>query len=224
MFSRAISDDAQSALALLGKSRISVDAYLAGGSACALYFGHRFSFDLDFFTEKEFQTEFILEQLKSLEGFVLSRTAEWTILGGFPGVKFSYFYLPHPLIGQNNKFNNINVASIEDIAAMKIAAIADRGTKRDFVDLYFIAKNKFSLDEAFGFYDKKYQRLANNIYHILRSLQYFSDAENQEIQMIEKASWEEIKNFFTDEVKRLSNKFLGLEYDLYLKEQEDIKI
>lgn len=211
MFTNAISNHTADTLALLGKSGILKDAYLAGGTACALHLDHRFSFDLDFFTNKEFQTLVIVKQLEKLKGFSLTRTAKWTILGSFPQVKFSYFYYPYPLVEQTVQFSQIHIASLADIAAMKIAAICDRGTKRDFIDLYFIAKQKFSLDEVLDFYDKKYKKLTNNLYTILKSLRYFTDADPQDPpEMIKEVSWEEVKGFFTEEVKKLSRELLRI--------------
>ncbi len=210
MFAKAVSKNTRDALALLGVSEILSDAYLAGGTACALYFGHRYSFDLDFFTNLEFPTKIVVKQLEALEGFNLQRTAKWTILGDFPGVKFSYFYYPYPLIGKTLQFENIRIVSVEDIAAMKIAAICDRGTKRDFIDLYFIIKKKFSLSIILKFYDKKYKKLSNNLYTILKSLRYFVDADQQSVQMIKTISWEEVKDFFRTEVKKLSRELLGV--------------
>lgn len=209
MFTSAISQGTAKSLAVLGKSAILTDAYLAGGTACALHLGHRFSFDLDFFTEVEFPTKVVIKQLKALPGFSSQRTAKWTILGEFPEVKFSYFYYPYPLLVKPTLFSGIRVASLRDIAAMKIAAIADRGTKRDFIDLYSIALRNISLDEALACYDKKYKKLANNIYHILKSLQYFAGADQEDPpQMIEKVLWEEVKLFFTKEVVRLTKRYL----------------
>lgn len=209
MFTSAISQSTAESLAILGTSGILADAYLAGGTACALHLGHRFSFDLDFFTEVEFPTKVVIKQLEALPGFSSQRTAKWTILGEFPEVKFSYFYYPYPLVAKPSIFSGIRIASLRDIAAMKIAAIADRGTKRDFIDLYCIILRKFPLDDALKYYDKKYKKLANNIYHILRSLQYFAGADEQKPpQMIEEVSWSEVKQFFTKEVVRLTKQYL----------------
>lgn len=213
MFAKAISRHAADALAILGKSGILKDGYLAGGTACALHLNHRLSFDLDFFTNEEFPTAVVVEKLKELPGFQLTTTAKWTVLGEFPGVKFSYFYYPYRLISKTTEFSKIHVASLADISAMKIAAICDRGTKRDFIDLYIIAKREFSLDKVLTFYDQKYKKLANNFYTIIKSLRYFKDADEEEegsVQLIEKISWEKVKAFFTEEVKRLSRKLLGL--------------
>ena len=211
MFTNTLSQNASGTLALLGKSGILKNAYLAGGTACALQLGHRVSLDLDFFTEEEFHTKIVLKQLEKLQGFKLDETAKWTILGSFPKVKFSYFYYPYPIIKKTGIFSNINIASLEDIAAMKIAAICDRGTKRDFIDLYFLKKKGFLLDKILEFYDKKYGKLSNNIYHILKSLTYFNDADPQESpKMIKKVSWDEVKEFFRKQTIKLAKTKLKL--------------
>ena len=104
---------------------------------------------------------------------------------------------------------NVNVASLEDIAAMKIAAIADRGTKRDFIDLYFLAK-LFPLVKIIDFYDQKFKNLANAKTHILKGLVYFTDAESEPTpRMVQSVNWSEVKKFFEEEVKKISQKQLG---------------
>ena len=212
MFTNAVSKNAKGALAILGKSGLLSKAYLAGGTACALWLGHRYSFDLDFFTNVEFETELTVKQLESFPGFTLQRTEKWTILGTFPEVKFSFFYYPYPLIRRTSSFLQINIASLPDLAAMKIAAICDRGTKRDFIDLYLIVRQGFSLSKVLSFYDSKYKKLSNNAYHIIRSLQYFRDADGEQEmpQMIEKISWDEVKKFFTAETRSLTKKILEI--------------
>lgn len=210
MFTNTLSQNAAATLALLGKSGILNGGYLAGGTACALQIGHRVSLDLDFFTDKEFSTDNVLNQLSKLPGFKLDETEKWTILGSFPKVKFSYFYYRYPLIKKTASFYQINLASLEDIAAMKIDAICSRGTKRDFIDLYFLIK-KFSLEKILKFYDKKYDRLSNNIVHIMRSLDYFADADPQDSpKMLIPVSWEEVKKFFQKEVIKLAKNKLRI--------------
>ena len=186
------------------------DGYLAGGTACALQIGHRVSLDLDFFTEIEFNTEVVLGQLEKLPGFKLDKTAKWTILGSFPKVKFSNFYYRYPLIKKTTTFSKINLASLEDISAMKIAAICDRGTKRDFIDLFFLEKI-FSIEQIFKFYDKKYGKLSDNSFHIMRSLAYFADAEEQgHPDMLIPISWEKVKEFFQDQAIKLAKNKLKI--------------
>ena len=210
MFTKTLSANAAAALALLGKSGILDDAYLAGGTACSLQLGHRISLDLDFFTDQEFSADSVLNQLSKLRGFKMDRVEKWTILGSFPKVKFSYFYYKYPLIKKGSIFTKINLASLEDIAAMKIAAICDRGTKRDFIDLYFLAK-EFTLEQMLKFYDQKYGKLSNNLVHILRSLSYFIDADLQESpKMLLPVSWEEVKEFFQNQAITLAKSKLKI--------------
>jgi hypothetical protein len=118
----------------------------------------------------------------------------------------------YPLLDTLKDFLGISVAGIKDIAPMKVAAISDRGTKRDFIDLYFIvAVHKlYFLEEVLGFYDKKFKLLHQNKFHIIKSLAYFEDAETEESpKMIQHIDWKEVKIFFENEVKRLTSSKLS---------------
>jgi len=209
MFTKTLSKTAQDSLALLGKSGLLKDTYLAGGSALALHLGHRYSLDFDFFTPKSFDAKQFVIELSKLGDFKKETIKVDTILGSFNGIKFSYFHYSYPLIEKPNKFLNLKIADPADIAAMKIAAIVDRGTKRDFIDLYFIAQEKCSLEEILNFYDKKYRKLSENIYSLLKSLSYFDDTKDSPMpRMIKKVSWQEVKRFFENEAVRLGEKYL----------------
>jgi len=168
----------------------------------ALQLGHRISVDLDFFTQNEFSEAEIMEKLTSLKGFTAEGTARWTVWGKIGQTKFSMFYYNYPLLEKPSLFEGIQLSSLSDIAAMKIHAIEDRGTRRDFVDLYFLSK-KYTLEEMLGFYQKKYSVLEDHLYSILRSLDYFEDAEQerQMPKMIFSTNWEEIKRYFREETR-----------------------
>lgn len=209
MFTETLSDSARRSLAVLGKSGLLKNAYLAGGSALALHLGHRYSLDFDFFTRESFDAKKLASQLDRIGKFERSTLKKDTLLGDFNAIKFSLFYLEYPLVYEPKRFSGILLAEQADIAAMKVAAIVDRGTKRDFIDLYFIAKEKYSLEKTFSFYDQKYQKLSENIYSILKALRYFQDAEDSEMpKMIQKVSWGEVKKFFEKEVIRLAKRHL----------------
>jgi len=208
MFKQSLSPKTATSLALLGKTSLLDDAYLAGGTACALWLGHRISYDLDFFTKKDFKVETVASQLVKLPKFRLKETAWGTILGNFANIDFSLFYYRYSLIKPTTKFQGINIASLEDIAAMKIAAISDRGTKRDFIDIYYILQ-KLSLEKILQLYNKKYKNLASNQVHILKSLTYFDDAESNKVpQMLKQASWSKVKKFLITEVNQLEKSIL----------------
>lgn len=214
MFEKVLSKNAKGALVTIGKIGLFRHFYLAGGTGLALQLGHRYSFDFDFFTQKKFDEERLIQTLKKLlSNFRLERRDWQTILAYIGDVRFSLFFYNYPLLANTHKFLNVNITDIKDIAAMKIAAIADRGVKRDFIDLYFIfeVKKTLTLDEALSLYDKKFKVLAQNKFHILKSLGYFNDAEENTLpQMIEKVDWKKVKDFFIQEQKRLTKKLLGI--------------
>lgn len=205
MFEQVLPGNTKAILALLEKSESIQKAYLAGGTALALQLGHRISYDLDFFTQEEFNEELLLPEIEKISNFQLEQISWRTILGKFQDVKFSIFYYKYPLLYVTKRFGMINIMDIRDIAAMKIAAIASRGTKRDFVDLYFIWKEMMSLKEIISLYDRKYQNLATTKVHILKSLVYFDDAEPEEMpRMLREVEWADVKRYFEDEVKKMA--------------------
>lgn len=210
MFTAVLSKNAQDALALLGESNILPEkTYLAGGSALALQFGHRISVDFDFFTPVVFKENNIIQQLRKIGSFEMTEKHKNTILGDFNKVKFSLFKYDYPLVFSPINYLGIKIARPEDIAAMKLAAVMDRGTAKDFIDVYFLIKKGISLEQSLHYYNKKYKNLANNIYSIIKSLTYFDDADLREMpEMVEKIDWEEVKEFFQKEVIKLADKYL----------------
>lgn len=208
MFTRTLSLDTSKALALLSSSKICSNAYLAGGTALALLLGHRISVDLDFFSSTEFDSRAIVESLTSRGKYESLEQTEKTINGVFDNVKFSYFYYPYQLIAQTVDFEGMTLAGTEDIAAMKLVAIIGRGTKKDYIDLYFLSK-LHTFEEMFSFYDKKYNLLNANLVTLIKSLSYYFDAEESEMPiMINKVDWDSVKDFFAKEVQRLSKIYL----------------
>ena len=81
--------------------------------------------------------------------------------------------------------------------------ISSQGSKKDFIDLYFLLK-KYSLEEIIGFFEKRYANIQYNKMHILKSLVYFEDAQSEASPvMLEKADWEEVKKTIQEEANRL---------------------
>jgi predicted nucleotidyltransferase component of viral defense system len=197
MFEETLSKDAKKSLAILGESGLLKNAYLAGGTALALQIGHRISVDLDFFTNKEFNGNVFVRKLKKIiPNFRLEKMGEGTVLGSLNKTRFSYFFYDYPLLFKKHNFFGVKIADIKDISAMKIAAISGRGTKRDFIDLYFILNSAkiLSLEEILELYDKKFGLLKQNRVHILKSLIYFDDAEQEPMpMMIKQVDWDKIK-------------------------------
>ena len=205
LFTETLSKETKAALDLLSGPSLLSDAYLAGGTACALQIGHRISVDLDFFTPKEFEVKMLIRSLQKIGDFRLIRESWGTVLGNFNGVQFSLFVYDYPVIQSFQKYGNINVASLQDLGAMKIDAISSRGLKRDFIDLYFICHEGLSLSELFESYDKKFGNLSSNIVHLQKSLVYFEDADvSPDPNMLKPMEWERVKNYFQQEVRQLA--------------------
>jgi len=204
VFTKGLPKNLQDNLALLGKSVEFRKFYLAGGSALSLLLGHRLSVDLDFFTPQDFDSKSIQNSLMKTGSFSLDQIAENTLLGKLNGVKISFFTYRYPLLLKPKVFMGVKIASVEDIACMKLEAIGSRGVKRDFVDLYFIIK-KIELGKIFKLFSKKYKKVHFNLQHLLKSLTYFEDAEGEKTPpMLTQVSWGEVKKFFVKEVKKLA--------------------
>ncbi|MDP2951368.1 MAG: nucleotidyl transferase AbiEii/AbiGii toxin family protein [bacterium] len=216
MFQQVLSGQTKRALAILGESGLLKSAHLAGGTALALRIGHRVSLDLDFFTPKQFNAQLIAEKFQALPTpFKLDRLEENTLLGFLDKAKFSLFFSVYPLIDKIDKYLGVNVASLKDIAAMKLAAISQRGTKRDFIDLYFIIaiEKLITFEDIFDLYDKKFNLLKQNKAHLINSLTYFSDAEGTTVpRMFNVVSWREVKKFFEKETSHFMKDLIRQEH------------
>ncbi len=209
MFESVLPQDAQTALAVLGKSSIVQDGYLAGGTALALQMGHRQSVDFDFFSEKAFDALEMSRSLQALGSFKEDTVEKNTLLGTFNSVKYSYFYYPYPMIQAATKYTGVSIAHIHDIAAMKLVAITDRNTKKDFIDLYTLVNHGVSIDQMFSLYDEKYHVFEANTFTLIKSMTFFIDADTDDMpQMLVPISWEKIKQFFSAEAIRLGKKYL----------------
>ena len=179
--------------------------YLAGGTGLALQLGHRTSVDLDFYTPKSFKIENITRLFDSeIPQIKITGTARGTIFGKFKKTEFSLFYYPYELLNSFISFEQILLASIQDIAAMKITAVVQRGTKRDFIDIYYLLK-KYPLKKLISWAIKKYPSYQQML--LLKALIYFKDAEEKkekrEIKILDKKfSWEKAKKEIFEEVKK----------------------
>lgn len=176
------------------------NTYLGGGTAVALHLGHRRSNDLDFFTPSEFIEKQWEQKLKLELDFKLADRDWQTLIGDIKGVKISLFGYKYKLIGEFSKFYTIEIASLPDLSAMKLDTIIGRGTKRDLIDIYFLAQ-KFGLSELYKFYQKKYGNFYEREIMIKKALVYFEEADPDEMPaMLSEVKWEEVKEYFRKNV------------------------
>jgi len=174
--------------------------YLAGETALYYYLKHRYSIDLDFFTKKdidfrEFHQNFSPEEIKTI--------SKDTIHAKVKKLNVSFFFYPYPILNPLINLDLLKLASLEDILCMKINAIILRGSRKDFIDVYFIMKNlKIKSDDAIKLFVKKFGEYNELV--IRKALLYFEDAEKEpEIPIFKKVSWDSIKNFFIKEFARI---------------------
>lgn len=188
-------------LIALSKIGLPDDFYLSGGTALALHLVHRESDDLDFFTHKDFNIP-ALQRILTGFGELKNVSIDKGILNCYiNNVKLQFLYYPYKLVRPPLLLKKITVSSKEDIASTKIITISDRGSKKDFIDLYFLL-DEFSLEEIFNLLKKKYTDVHYNEVHLLKSLLYFTDADLQPMpKMIKKVEWEEVKKILIEKVK-----------------------
>jgi len=169
--------------------------YLAGGTGLALQLGHRRSEDFDWFRAADFQPEVLASKLRSSGvEFQEKNIAAGTLHGTVSSVATTFLHYDYPQLVPTVPWHEVGIviAGFEDIACMKLAAVSQRGSRRDFVDLYAIGTRDISLQNMLDSYQRKY--LTREIGHVLAALSYFEDAEREPMpEMLWKASWEEMR-------------------------------
>jgi hypothetical protein len=186
----------------LQSNKVFKDLLLVGGTSLALQIGHRISIDIDLFGKVEMNTIELNKILSSYGEIVKIQQTNNIHIFTLNGVKTDIVNYSYPWIREHVSSGGLRLASKEDIAAMKLSAITGRGTKKDFVDLYFLLRY-FTLSDMMSFYQEKYAD--GSIFMVLRSLSYFDDAEEDPMpRMLIKAGWEKIKTKITEEIKKIS--------------------
>ena len=165
--------------------------YLVGGTALALKYGHRVSIDLDFFTSNEFDTNFLIDVLKEKFSISILAQAANSLTLDIASVKTDFIRHNYPLLNQVREEEGIRMASVEDIAAMKLNSTMNRGAKKGFFDIYELL-NHFTLEQLLAFHSRKYDFSSQLI--LLKSLVYFDDAEKEpDPVLIKPVNWFQVK-------------------------------
>ncbi|MEA3494993.1 MAG: nucleotidyl transferase AbiEii/AbiGii toxin family protein [Bacteroidota bacterium] len=196
---RAVYPKTLELLKILMKYKSLQDFFLVGGTSLALQLGHRISVDLDLFLNKDFETVNILQELNTNLEFKIILQKEQNSLTinarkqniNDEFVKIDFIKYPYPLINKVIKSEGLRLLSIEDIIAMKLSAISNRGAKKDFYDIYELLKT-FTISEMFKLFSIKFPQIAH--FHVLKSLTYFEDAESQFSPLtLNNTKWEQVK-------------------------------
>lgn len=130
---------------------------LGGGTSLALRFGHRESVDIDLFSEQRFEPQYCIDAVRRSEKDtqIVNRTA-----GGVCAVirntKVDIIEHPYSLLSKTETVDDIRFLSLPDIAAMKINAVTNRGSKKDFSDLRLLHEQGIPLPQALRYFETKY--------------------------------------------------------------------
>ncbi len=200
-----LSEETRKTFSVLSRQPFIKQFYLAGGTAAALYLAHRFSDDLDFFSKEPFDESILMQTLSDAGDFALEQKAEQTVNGVFMDTKVTFLGYKYPLLEPLKNADGIFVADLLDIACMKLDAISSRAARRDFIDVYFIAKEIAPLNEIMKKFEEKYASIKYNMIHVRKSLLYFDDAEHDPMPKMHKpVLWDKVKKFFHTEIEKLA--------------------
>jgi len=195
----AITPACRAALEVLRKQPFIRKFYLAGGTALALQIGHRVSHDLDWFSSsaqlKRIERDRIRRPLERRGAFVVTGEQDTMLFTRLLDAQVSFIYQRHPLVEPTVDLEGLALASPTDIGLMKLAAIKDRGTRRDFVDLYCL-RQIVTLDRLIDLVESKYADRPDFSPILARALAYFEDAEQQPMpKMLKRVRWDGVKRY-----------------------------
>jgi len=181
--------------------------YLGGGTAIAIRLDHRRSVDLDWFTEEQIVDSLRLVQDIRDEGisFTTDRVERGTLYGSVSGVRVSFLEYRYRLLKPYISWPKFGcqIASLEDLACMKIAAVAQRGAKKDFVDIYALGLRYQPLSKMLRYYRQKYA--VEDTAHVLYGMAYFHDADRERMsKMLWNIDWRTIKQTLQQWVKEVA--------------------
>ncbi len=175
---------------------------LVGGTSLALQLGHRNSIDIDLFGKINLDKDLIIKELKKIGNVKTIHFTENINIFTVNKIKVDIVNYEYPWLENDIIEDDIKMAGLKDIAAMKLSAITGRGTMKDFIDIYFLLKH-FSLKEVISFYEQKYND--GSVFLVLKSLAYFDDADEDVMpKMFDTISWHKVKETIKKNIRKLN--------------------
>jgi len=217
MHPKTLSDAAWQLIKKMKKVDLLEGWTLAGGTGLALQLGHRYSEALDLFRPDEFDSDLLLNELSQVAAVRVQDRSRSFLHVFLEGTRFSFLKAQEPFLFKGTPYRGLSIADSRDIAVMKLVVIGGRGiavmklvviggrgSRKDFIDLYCHIRSVGSLESILSLFGQRFSKVDYNKYHILKSLVYFDDAENEPMpRMIRKISWEEVKETILAEVRRI---------------------
>jgi len=207
-----ISEQMRQLLKVLGQQFFMHDFYLAGGTALALREGHRYSFDLDFFsatnTVEQGTRRAVIDSLAALKPQVLE-DVDGNLLLWALDVHIGFFGYGYPLLAPTDSVEGVAVAALVDIGMMKLDALISRGSRKDFYDLYVIAQ-QIPLPDLLALGSKKYPYARDFELMAVESLVLFENADRDlQPQVLLDLPWSAVRAFFMEQAQQLGDQWFG---------------
>ncbi|HQV94798.1 MAG TPA: nucleotidyl transferase AbiEii/AbiGii toxin family protein [Anaerolineales bacterium] len=205
-----VTEDMRVVLREFFHSKIGNRFYLAGGTALSLQLGHRRSVDLDLFspTEDIPSIRASLEESLSALKPELSDASWGNLVFIANNVRVGFFGYGYALLNPLVRDENLRLASIEDIAMMKMDALLSRANRKDFYDLYFISQ-KVPLKSLLDLAPKKYPSVRDFEVQVTKRLVYFESAEHDpDPILLQPVSWDAVKNYFAEQARQIEQSWL----------------
>jgi hypothetical protein len=205
MHPRVLSSQAWKTIRALREAGLLDSWLLGGGTGLALFLGHRYSEDLDFFRVEPFEPGELVGAAARLGAVHIQRRSAGRLHMELDGLRLSYLAAEAPFLFPGTPYRGLTVADPRDIAVVEVVAIGGRGARKDFLDLYFYLRGGETLERVFDLLRERFPGVDHNTYHLLKSLAYVADAEEEPMPaLIRQVEWEAVKAFFIREVRRLS--------------------
>lgn len=199
LITSAVPTDILNLLNRLMKSQPLKRFHLVGGTSLALRLGHRMSLDVDLFTLDDFDEMQLVGILRDQYELTALETEKNTIRTLINNIKVDFISHNYPIVKPLDTIDGIRMASLEDVAAMKINAISNRGSKKDFWD-YAALLTYFTTEDMLSFFQAKY--FGANAWHAEKSLSFFDDAEIEpDPKDLWGRTWQEIKRIVSQSLK-----------------------
>lgn len=174
--------------------------YLVGGTAIALYIGHRRSIDFDLFKYTSLHPKGIISKISLFEfPYLVTRRVSEQLNMTINEVKFTFFEYPFQIEAKNSFEDYLRIPALLDLAAMKAYALGRRSKWKDYVDFYFLLRDHFTIEEISGKAVEIFDQLFSP--KLFRAqLSYFQDINYvEEVEYLQPVpSNDEIKQFLID--------------------------
>lgn len=198
MHKEILSEEQRELLPLI--RQFSREYYLAGGTAVALHIGHRRSIDFDLFKFSQVNQKRNIDKIASSGlPYEVTRRVTGQMNVTVDGVKMTFLEYPFPVTAEKRFDDVIRLPELIDLAAMKAYTLGRRSKWKDYVDIYFILKNYFSIDQISVRAEEIFDQLWSE--KLFRAqLSYFDDIDYSErVEYINAEVHEEdIRNFLSE--------------------------